>query len=371
MITLITGGTGTSKTLFMVNMIVKKLIKEGRPIFTDIDSLDLSVLDGITPEQLDLIKEIPPPHPTDPDQSYHDFRDLPQGSIIIYDEAHKRFPSTGKSGPSRFDCVRALDTHRHDGYDIFYITQTYLQIDKKLRDFVNRHYHIERKRGLEYATVYMVENKIFDPSDRHHRREAEGIPFKYPKSLYGTYKSAPIHTARVVLPKKLIFFLLAMGFLIWWVWSNANDSAIIKSWTGISDGSLISDKSTTPSLKPQKKSKDESYQPEAYVDDKGFTHTTYLPDTLYMSIVGRIGGTFILEIGQPPESYQISHTELIQAGAEIVVENDCTLYMAYHDKLYKVTCGLHERFYPAPKDPVFTAQPETNLNPFQGSTGGR
>ncbi|WP_100097333.1 zonular occludens toxin domain-containing protein [Xanthomonas campestris] len=78
MIYLVTGMPGNGKTLYAVEFI-KKAVEKGRKVYTDIKGLTLA---GIEPA---------------PD----DWRTLPDGSLVVYDEAHKRFPAFKGKGVHR------------------------------------------------------------------------------------------------------------------------------------------------------------------------------------------------------------------------------------------------------------------------------
>ena len=77
MITLITGTPGSGKTLRAMYLI-KEALAQGRAVYTDIDGVSL---DGVTTVEMD-----------------HDWRDTPEGSLVVYDEVQRRWPSTGKPG---------------------------------------------------------------------------------------------------------------------------------------------------------------------------------------------------------------------------------------------------------------------------------
>lgn len=70
MMYLITGMPGNGKTLYAVDFIRKERAK-GREVFSDIKGL---TIEGVQPA---------------PD----DWRTIPNGALVVYDEAHKRFPS--------------------------------------------------------------------------------------------------------------------------------------------------------------------------------------------------------------------------------------------------------------------------------------
>jgi len=70
----------------------------------------------------------------DPDKWYK----LPQGSIIVIDEAQKIFPPLANSAKKPLHYTE-FDTHRHRGYDVYLITQDPYNIDFRVRSMAGRH----------------------------------------------------------------------------------------------------------------------------------------------------------------------------------------------------------------------------------------
>lgn len=190
MIELVTGVPGSGKSLFCVKKLVEAK-KEGRPIFTDIEGLSV---EGVMPA---------------PD----DWRDTPEGSLIIYDEAQRRFPSTGRPGVPDDERLRALETHRHSGHDLVFITQRPAMVHHHIRGLVGRHTHCHRVAGLKACTLFTWDMAVADPYDYHTKQQADVQRWTYPKALFGLYKSATVHTHKIRIPKKLgvVLLLLALG----------------------------------------------------------------------------------------------------------------------------------------------------------------
>lgn len=200
MLTLITGVPGSAKTLLAVSYIEKQVLinrdpktkpEDIRPIFSDIDGIDFG--DDVIVVDKD-----------------HDWRTTPDGSMIFYDEAHKRWPSTGKTGRSDDETCRDLDEHRHTGHDLFAITQWPTKIHHELRTNVNRHFHVVRTMGAELATIYEWNQAQSSPDRRDIKDSADSRSFRYPKRLYKHYKSATIHTHKFKFPTKMKVVLVAI-----------------------------------------------------------------------------------------------------------------------------------------------------------------
>ena len=182
MMRLITGTPGAGKTLFAVSEIVKA-VKEGRQVFTNIEGMEL---DGVFP--LDE----------------KDWREYPDGSLIVYDEAHQLFRATGRPGLSSDEVITDMDMHRHRGFDLWFITQFPTKVHHEVRSMCDEHYHLLRHFGAKQATLYKWPEAV-DSKDQHQRSVADKSTFRYPKECFKYYKSASVHTAKLRIPAKLKF----------------------------------------------------------------------------------------------------------------------------------------------------------------------
>lgn len=152
----------------------------------------------------------------------HDWQSLPDGSIVVIDEAQQIFPV--RRGGDTPAYVSALATHRHRGIDIWLITQHPSLIDAFARKLIDRHTHVFRIASQEFAQVYQWNEVQEDPRSMAARQLSESFAWKYPKELYGAYSSAVLHTAKGRIPKKLVVlagviltFFLCVVVLWWWV----------------------------------------------------------------------------------------------------------------------------------------------------------
>lgn len=163
---------------------------------------------------------------------HNDWTQLPDGSFVIYDEAHadgntpglerygSLFPSTGKPGESSDMRIRAMSTHRHRGFDLVFVTQWPSKIHHQVRTLIGSHTHMNRGMGLQAAGVLQWPRVQVDPYDEKQRDKAEEEIWSYPKDLYGKYKSATLHTAshKFKIPKKVLAGLskLVVTLLVLW-----------------------------------------------------------------------------------------------------------------------------------------------------------
>jgi len=183
-ITLITAVPGSGKTLWTIGEILK-LQKEGRRVYARINGL---LIDGVLPA---------------PD----DWRETPEGSVVIYDECQEIFPSNAKPGLVHDERITSMERHRHTGHDLFFITQAPTFVHHHIRKLVGRHIHLYRPNGIQGANLYTWNFTCDSPNDRQEQERADHVLWKYPKEHYQFYKSATVHTHKFRFPKKIGFVL--------------------------------------------------------------------------------------------------------------------------------------------------------------------
>lgn len=180
MIYLITGVPGAGKTLRAVSMLAAAR-EEGRLVYHNIAGYEHGE-----------------PAPSD-------WRDTPEGSLVVYDEAQRDWPSDGKPGVSSDDRIRAMETHRHTGHDLVFVTQAPTLVHHHIRKLVGTHYHHQRAAGLQGAAVSEWARCCDTPNDsKEQRGDCIKHRWAFPKSLYGQYKSATLHTHKRRIPPRLV-----------------------------------------------------------------------------------------------------------------------------------------------------------------------
>lgn len=185
MIELITGAPGSGKSLFAIWTIENRRKKENRDVYYN----------GITGINLPWIEF------DDPNKWY----ELPAGAIIIIDEAQRVFRPRHSSAAVP-ESVSKLETHRHNGHDIYMITQHPTLIETNVRRLAESHHHLMRKFGAAWATIHTWKG-VKENCDKT-RKDSITKEFKYPKEVYKWYTSAEIHTHKFKLPWKLWLILL-------------------------------------------------------------------------------------------------------------------------------------------------------------------
>lgn len=185
MIELITGAPGSGKSLFAIWTIENRRKKENRDVYYN----------GISGINLPWIEF------DDPNKWY----ELPAGAIIIIDEAQRVFRPRHSSAAVP-EAVSRLETHRHNGHDIYMITQHPTLIETNVRRLAESHHHLMRKFGAAWATIHTWKG-VKENCDKT-RKDSITKEFKYPKEVYKWYTSAEIHTHKFKLPWKLWLILL-------------------------------------------------------------------------------------------------------------------------------------------------------------------
>lgn len=216
-ITLYTGQPGNGKTLRVVQQL-EELQKAGRLLYVH------------------GIKELQIPHQVldDPEKWY----EVPEGAIVVIDEAQKIFPPRGSSQKAGLK-VTEFETLRHRGLEAILITQNPALIDIEIRKLVGKHFHIERLFGSHYATIYEWP-RCGTPENQRDRKQAQKDLWKFPARVYSLYKSAEIHTIQRQIPKVakqfafyFVFALLIIPAVLYYLYSgNGPDLGAVDKPTG-------------------------------------------------------------------------------------------------------------------------------------------
>ena len=209
-ITLVTGLPGHGKTLRVLSVLQPLAKSENRPVF-HASGKPVEGSFGIPGLAIEGWQE------HDPLQWF----DLPPNSYMVIDECQRVFPIRARSSvvPKH---VEQLETHRHDGIDLWLVTQHPMLIDTNVRKLVDRHFHVVRKFGTKFATVYEFPSGVQDSPEKN--KQKNGVvrhEWRYPKNVFAWYKSAEVHTVKARLPAKVWMFLafcLAVPLLIWLVY---------------------------------------------------------------------------------------------------------------------------------------------------------
>ncbi len=222
MIVLVTGLPGHGKTLFAVSKMARTMVQSGRPVYSNINGLraDLGVHPLPAAYSSDFIGPISPDNFVTAVRSW---ASVPSGSIVVIDECQHGFPprSSGSAVPPY---IRAFETHRHFGLDVWLITQHPRFIDLHLARLVDTHFHVERFGGLSVSTVREYAGINFEPAAEKLRSDGLKTRFRFRKQDFALYQSAVDHFVKVRLPVgKLAVLLLGPLVAVFFAWIGMRD----------------------------------------------------------------------------------------------------------------------------------------------------
>lgn len=204
-----TGLQGHGKTLLTLDHVEKLRIETNRKVFYS----------GIRELTLDW-EEFGGPGPDKEKPWFTDaskWYDLPDGAIIVIDEAQRLFRPRG-TGAAVPPYESAIETLRHKGHTLFLITRMPKLVSSHVRSLSGVHRHIMRKFGSNWCTVHEWAG-VRDNCDKS-RKDSMETQRRFPKALFSVYKSAEVHTVKFSVPWK-IWALLALPLIaiagFWWI----------------------------------------------------------------------------------------------------------------------------------------------------------
>ncbi len=219
---LISAPPRTGKSLYCMDLIDKLSRKQpNRRIYTNIIGMNY-------PGVLQINSSVDNPF---------DWRDLPDGSIIFFDEAHEHpaFSAKDLLPPAKtpdeklkkqrvLDIGESLTLHGHFGFDIYLITQNPKLLNDHVLASCSIHYVMRRLFGLDIAMIYEFAEvqKYFANSTRKQALSVKRFP--YPKNLYKYYISSNVHNVQKRIPPVLIILLLIPILLLGFAYKKASDT---------------------------------------------------------------------------------------------------------------------------------------------------
>lgn len=203
-INLVTGQPRNGKTLWTLWHVRRRAEQEGRTVFYNIGDDK-----GGKPK---LVKIPGWVHLERPE----DWPTCPDNSIVVIDEAQRPFRPRASSAKVP-EHVSLLETHGHNGFDLYFITQHPGLIEGNVLRLVQTHRHVKRLWGSQAATVHEWEDVNKNPDQS--RSGSISSTWRYPKDVFEIYDSATVHTVKVRPPVRLFIFLailiLAPALIAW------------------------------------------------------------------------------------------------------------------------------------------------------------
>ncbi|HEL3156570.1 TPA: hypothetical protein UMF67_000242 [Stenotrophomonas maltophilia] len=204
MLHLITGQNGAGKSLRAIELMYKRH-GEGMEVYAF----------GFRGLKAPFVKQFADPRR---------WRELPANAVLFVDEAQQvwRTRAGGRPVPPE---VMDLETHRHQGIDIYLITQSPMYLDSHLRPLISSHEHLI-SYDKSSARLFRFTECYEDVKSSALRSKAQFEVWKYPVVHYADYDSAEVHTAKAKVPWRQriakVFFALAalliLGSIGWFFW---------------------------------------------------------------------------------------------------------------------------------------------------------
>jgi len=227
MITMLTGLPGNGKSLYTLDWILRWSKAENRPVYySGIVFTELG-LQGPFAEWIEF--------------QPMDWNQCPPGAIVLIDECQRIFRNRSINATApKF--VTDLETHRHLGIDLVFLTQHPMLVDPALRRLTGQHLHCVRTFGMEGSVVHewgQVRENCDKPAGR---KDSIAKPFKFNKSLYGMYVSAEKHTMKRNIPwrlKMLLVLPFILAAMIYYIYTsfmaraNPKEPAVTQSQSGV------------------------------------------------------------------------------------------------------------------------------------------
>lgn len=214
MIRLISGLPGAGKSLRGVQ-VIRQFLAEGRPVY-------VHGIDGLQPFGWEDCA------------NPRDWQSLPDGSVVVVDEAQKVWPT--RSGSAAIpDDVRALSEHRHRGFDFVLLTQHPTMLDSYVRKLIGQHEHVIRQFGMQAARIVTWTECQDDPQSLGTRQRGTDALWKYPQECYALYKSATMHTVKRRIPFRVAMIpvlVVVVAVLAWWGTSSVSSMGDAPSFGG-------------------------------------------------------------------------------------------------------------------------------------------
>lgn len=265
-----------------------------------------------------------------------------KGALLVIDEAQRHFRPRA-SGSTVPDHVAALEVHRHQGLDIWLVTQRPGLIDSNVRALVGRHIAL---RATSLGRWKYEWPEVGDIESKSSRDTAARSRYKLPRHVFQLYKSAEVHTMQKhTLPftaKLLILLVPLLGFLLYTSYkaiAAKQQPQQVKEAAQHSEGDIKPARHdiAAPVAAPALPVGFEPYSPKE-IDNR------HPYQNVQLSIVGRIHSATkdiyrfsAVENGQ--HVFYISSAELATAGYSVLPINDCSVKIVYKLVEFFATCS--------------------------------
>ena len=142
--------------------------------------------------------------------------ELPRNSVLVLDECQRFFPPR-KIGSVVPRYISEFETHRHLAITVILITQNAGLLDFHIRKLINRHIHYQNPMASG-AVVRFQWDGVRENIDKWDKQEGDRKTLRRPKTMFGLYHSADIHTHKMRIPRKVYFLVFLLVLVIGLVW---------------------------------------------------------------------------------------------------------------------------------------------------------
>lgn len=278
-----------------------------------------------------------------------------KGALLVIDEAQRHFRPRPAGSPVP-DHVAALEVHRHQGLDIWLVTQRPGLLDSNVRALCGKHIAL---RSTPFGRYQYEWPEVGDIESKVSRDTAAKSRYRLPKHVFGLYKSAEAHTKHkhtLPLAAKALLVLLPLAVFLFY-----NSYNIIH-------GKFNPEQPQPAQAEPAK------HQPGAPIQQAKFDADQQIPEGFepfnlkeisnhhpfernHLSIVARLKSATndvyrfsASENGQ--HAFYISSKELEQAGYAVVPLNDCSVKLIYQAVEMFLTCNMPQQSQPVHQLPL-------------------
>lgn len=269
-----------------------------------------------------------------------------KGALLVIDEAQRHFRPR-PSGSAVPDHVAALEVHRHQGLDIWLVTQRPGLIDANVRALCGRHIAL---RSTPFGRYKYEWPEVGDIDSKGSRDNAAKSRFKLPKHVFALYNSAAVHTATkhklpmagkillLAIPAVLLFFYQSFKLFDAKLNPDSVPAAKVTSGKVVHANYLQPDKVAVKA--PAAEILPEGVTPFSVTEIDG----RHPYEGKQFNIVARLKSEkrdvyrfSVTENGQ--HLFYISSADLVQSGYEVYSVADCSVKLMYKEQAFFLTCG--------------------------------
>lgn len=154
-------------------------------------------------------------------ENFADWVNCPERSLIFVDEAQNFVRARSNREPVP-EFLKAMETHRHLGIDIWFTTQDPMFIDIHLRRLLKQHWHYYRPFDMRSISLLKWNEVQTEPQNGLARFKAQKSRVTLPDEIFNEYTSTVDDTYKPKPPKKLLLIPVFAALFIFCMWLGIN-----------------------------------------------------------------------------------------------------------------------------------------------------